>query len=64
MQTNLQFSADLFTFTKEIINGKLHFCAVPYDLRGKYLYPRPVLQNFKIFCLIATSLSQTFVRYA
>ena len=57
MQTNLQFSADLFTFTKDVLNGKLHFCAVPYDLRGKYLYPRPVMQNFRIFYLIATSLS-------
>ena len=24
----LQETADLFTFTKEILNGKLHFCAV------------------------------------
>ena len=25
MRTNLQFPADLFTFTKEILNGKLNF---------------------------------------
>ena len=25
---NLQFPADLFTCTKEILNGKIHFCAV------------------------------------
>ena len=24
---NFQFSADLVTFTEEILNGKLHFCA-------------------------------------
>ena len=28
MLTNLQFSADLLTLTKEISNAKLHFCAV------------------------------------
>ena len=25
---NLQFPTDLFAFTEEILNGKLHFCAV------------------------------------
>ena len=28
MRTNPQFTADLFTFTKEIMNGKLLFFAV------------------------------------
>ena len=28
MLTNLQFSADLLTLTKESSNAKLHFCAV------------------------------------
>ena len=28
MWPNPQFPADLITFTKEILNGKLHFCAV------------------------------------
>ena len=28
MWPNLQFHADLVTFTEEILNGKLHFCAV------------------------------------
>ena len=25
---NPQFYADMFTFTKEILNGKVHFCAL------------------------------------
>ena len=29
MRPNVQFPADLVTFTKEILDGKLHFCAVP-----------------------------------
>ena len=29
MWPNPQFPADLVTFTEEIFNGKLHFCAVP-----------------------------------
>ena len=28
MWPNLQFPADLVTFTEEILNGKHHFCAV------------------------------------
>ena len=28
MRSNPQFPADLVTFTEEILNGKLHFCAV------------------------------------
>ena len=28
MWPNSQFPADLVTFTEEILNGKLHFCAV------------------------------------
>ena len=28
MWPNLQFPADLVTFTEEILNEKLHFCAV------------------------------------
>ena len=28
MWPNPQFAADLVTFTKEILNGKLHFCAL------------------------------------
>ena len=38
-------------------------CAVTYNFRGKYLYPWSVLLSFKIPYLIATSVSQTFVRY-
>ena len=33
MRPNLQFPADLFTFTEEILNGKFHFfCTVTYDI--------------------------------
>ena len=28
MSPNLQETADMVTFTEEIFNGKLHFCAV------------------------------------
>ena len=28
MWVNPQFYADMFTFTKEILNGKVHFCAL------------------------------------
>ena len=28
MRSNLQETADLVAFTEEILNGKLHFCAV------------------------------------
>ena len=28
MWPNLRFPADLVTFTEEIFNGKLHFCAM------------------------------------
>ena len=28
MSPNPQFAADLVTLTEEILNGKLHFCAV------------------------------------
>ena len=28
MWPNPQFPADLVTFTEEVLNGKLHFCAV------------------------------------
>ena len=31
MKTNLDKTVDLFTFTKEILNGKLIFCAVIRD---------------------------------
>ena len=33
---NLQFSADLFTFTEEILNGKLHFYCTVNVLDGSY----------------------------
>ena len=38
MWPNLQFSADLFKFTEEILNGKLHFlCSVSYNfLNGNH----------------------------
>ena len=35
MWPNPQFSADLVTFTEEIINGKPHFCAVIFDISQK-----------------------------
>ena len=28
MRVNSQFYADMFTFTKKILNGKVHFCAL------------------------------------
>ena len=33
---NLQFSADLFTFTEEILNGKAHFYCTVNVLDGSY----------------------------
>ena len=44
-------SADLVTFTEEILNGKLHFCAVINDMvkeksaTGPFLYPLKTLEN-------------------
>ena len=34
MWTNPQFPEDLFTFTKEILNGKLHLFDIEYDPFG------------------------------
>ena len=34
MWPNPQFPADLITFTEEILNGKLHFCAVLWVIKS------------------------------
>ena len=40
MRPNPQETVDLVTFTEEILNGKLHFCAVTdiYFLHSDYLF--------------------------
>ena len=35
MSSNLQETADLVTFTEEILNGKCHFCAVGSPLLNR-----------------------------
>ena len=35
MRPSSQFPADLVTFSEEILNGKLHFCAVDLSALGK-----------------------------
>ena len=37
MSSNPQFLADLITFTEEILNGKLYFCAVKLSASFEYL---------------------------
>ena len=38
MLSNLQETADLVTFTKEILNGKLHFLCSDNDYASKRIY--------------------------
>ena len=46
---NLQFSADLFTFTEEILNGKLHFLLHCECFRWQlFQYLNPVNKNLTI----------------
>ena len=46
MWPNPQFPADLVTFTGEILNGKLHFCAVRFVLFWTYFNIYEVSQTF------------------
>ena len=57
MWTNPQFPAELFLFTKEILNGKLHFCANFWVCRMAALRNRQNLQE-RIF---DTFLLQQFI---
>ena len=41
MRPNPQETADLVIFTEEILNGKLHFCAV-----NSIRKPNPLMHNF------------------
>ena len=43
MWPNPQFPADLVTFTEEILNGKLHFCAVKSVAYKKSVYTSPFI---------------------
>ena len=55
MWTNPQETADLLTFTKEILNEKLHFCAVPlmttlietHALMSRKYIPKGTMSNLK-----------------
>ena len=49
MWTNLQFSADLGTFTEEILNGKLHFLCS--DFR-KTVYHRCLTRSYVQPCIL------------
>ena len=53
MWPNSQFSADLVIFTEEIVNGKLHFCAVTPGTKG--LTMRVVLPDSIVFAVTNTS---------
>ena len=44
MRPNTQFLADLVTFTEEILNGKLLFCAI------KYHSAIDVIQKISVIC--------------
>ena len=41
MRPNPQFTADLVTFTEEILNGKIHFCAVSVPAKFTEVYLEP-----------------------
>ena len=43
MWANLQETADLVTSTEEILNGKLHFCAL---ILNSDIVPTPVLKSY------------------
>ena len=38
-------SADLATFTEEILNGKLHFCEVQNEFESKWVSTVPAFRN-------------------
>ena len=47
MWPNPQETADLITFTEEILNGKLHFlCSVHYEKILDFLKPSPNLPSY------------------
>ena len=51
MLSNLQETADLVTFTKEILNGKLHFLCSDNDYASKRIYECiPLSTQLDLFC--------------
>ena len=50
MWPNPQFPADLVTFTEEILNGKLHFCAVQRSYLIQWIATFKIFYRILIIC--------------
>ena len=55
MRPNPKETADLVTFTEEILNGKLHFLCSGYDLSSSSCYPTPIEMQIVLYFTLSSN---------